>query len=47
MYNFIMVRYGDLILKGKNQREFRKILNEQIKFKLANKNDSLKNKHNF
>ena len=47
MYNFIMVRYGDLILKGKNQREFRELLNNQMKFKLAILNVSLDIQHDL
>ncbi len=35
MYDYIMIRYGDLILKGKNQKEFRDTVNNQIKWKLS------------
>lgn len=34
MYDCIMVRYGDLTLKGKNKKDFKRTLNEQIKYKL-------------
>ncbi len=35
MYDYIMVRYGDLTLKGKNQRTFRYTLNNQLSKKLS------------
>lgn len=34
MYEYIMVRYGDLILKGKNQHIFRHNINNQIAHKM-------------
>lgn len=34
MYDYIMVRYGDLTLKGKNKKIFKRTLNEQIRYKL-------------
>ena len=35
MYDNIMVRYGDLTLKGKNQKQFREVVNRQIRRKLS------------
>ena len=34
MYDYIMIRYGDLILKGKNQHIFRQNINNQIVHKM-------------
>ena len=34
MYDYIMIKYGDLILKGKNQHIFRRNINNQIAHKL-------------
>ncbi len=34
MYDYIMVRYGDLTLKGRNQKAFKERLNRQLKYKL-------------
>ncbi|MFA7105894.1 MAG: tRNA uracil 4-sulfurtransferase ThiI [Candidatus Izemoplasmatales bacterium] len=34
MYDYIMIRYGDLILKGKNQHIFRHNINNQIAHKM-------------
>ncbi|QWB99627.1 tRNA 4-thiouridine(8) synthase ThiI [Mycoplasmatota bacterium] len=34
MYDYIMLKYGDLILKGKNQHIFRRNINNQIAHKL-------------
>ena len=34
MYDYIMIRYGDLILKGKNQHIFRQNINNQIAHKM-------------
>ncbi|MCF7924708.1 MAG: tRNA 4-thiouridine(8) synthase ThiI [Candidatus Izimaplasma sp.] len=34
MYDYIMIKYGDLILKGKNQHIFRRNINNQIVHKL-------------
>ena len=34
MYDYIMVKYGDLILKGKNQHIFRRNINNQIVHKM-------------
>ena len=35
MYKYIMIRYGDLNLKGKNKSIFKRTLNNQIRFKLS------------
>jgi len=35
MYDYVMIRYGDLTLKGKNQNIFRRTLNDQLRFKLS------------
>lgn len=35
MYEAIMVRYGDLTLKGRNQKIFKRTLNQQIRNKLS------------
>ena len=34
MYDYIMIRYGDLIIKGKNQHIFRQNINNQIAHKM-------------
>ena len=33
MYEYVMIRYGDLNLKGKNKSQFKQTLNNQIRFK--------------
>ena len=35
MYEYVMVRYGDLTLKGRNQNIFKRTLNNQLRFKLS------------
>ena len=35
MYEYVMVRYGDLTLKGRNQNIFKRTLNDQLRFKLS------------
>ncbi|MBI9009115.1 MAG: tRNA 4-thiouridine(8) synthase ThiI [Tenericutes bacterium] len=35
MYGYVMVRYGDLSLKGRNKNIFKNTLNNQLRFKLS------------
>jgi thiamine biosynthesis protein ThiI len=35
MYEYVMIRYGDLTLKGRNRNIFKRTLNDQIRFKLS------------
>ncbi len=47
MYNYIMIRYGDLTLKGKNQKQFRMTINNQIKNKLSDLDIQLEFQHDL
>lgn len=47
MYEYIMVRYGDLILKGKNQHIFRHNINNQIAHKMYGLNIELEFQHDL
>jgi thiamine biosynthesis protein ThiI len=47
MYDYIMVKYGDLILKGKNQHIFRRNINNQIVHKLYGLNVELNFQHDL
>lgn len=47
MYNYIMIRYGDLTLKGKNQKVFRDTLNNQLKFKMSHLDVNLEFQHDL
>jgi len=42
-----MIRYGDLVLKGKNQKSFRDTLNNQLRFKLSQLNLTLEFQHDL
>ena len=45
MYNQILVRFGDLTLKGKNQKEFLKRLYDLMALKLSDLNVDIENTH--
>ena len=47
MYEYVMVRYGDLILKGKNQHIFRHNINNQIAHKMYGLNVELEFQHDL
>lgn len=47
MYEYIMVRYGDLILKGKNQHIFRHNINNQIAHKMYGLNIEIEFQHDL
>jgi len=47
MYEYIMVRYGDLILKGKNQHIFRHNINNQIAHKMYGLNIGIEFQHDL
>jgi len=47
MYEYIMVRYGDLTLKGRNQRIFKETLNKQMKFKCSHLNVDFEFQHDM
>ncbi|MDY0023427.1 MAG: tRNA uracil 4-sulfurtransferase ThiI [Candidatus Izemoplasmatales bacterium] len=47
MYEYIMVRYGDLILKGKNQHIFRHNINNQIAHKMFGLNVDIEFQHDL
>ncbi|XMB71949.1 tRNA uracil 4-sulfurtransferase ThiI [Mycoplasmatota bacterium WC30] len=47
MYDYIMVRYGDLTLKGKNRSVFKQMLNNQIKQKLKFLNVTIEFQHDL
>ena len=47
MYEYVMIRYGDLTLKGRNQNAFKRKLNDQIRFKLQNLGVSLEIQHDL
>lgn len=47
MYEYIMVRYGDLILKGKNQHIFRHNINNQIAHKMYGLNVEIEFQHDL
>lgn len=47
MYDYIMVKYGDLILKGKNQHIFRRNINNQIVHKLYGLNIDIEFQHDL
>ncbi len=47
MYDHIMIRYGDLVLKGRNQKSFRDTINNQIKFKLSHLNVKFEFQHDL
>lgn len=47
MYNYIMIRYGDLVLKGRNQKIFRDLLNQQVKNKLSHLGVSFEFQHDL
>jgi thiamine biosynthesis protein ThiI len=47
MYEYVMVRYGDLILKGKNQHIFRHNINNQIAHKMYGLNIEIEFQHDL
>ncbi|MCK4551517.1 MAG: tRNA 4-thiouridine(8) synthase ThiI [Tenericutes bacterium] len=47
MYEYIMIRYGDLTLKGKNKSIFKQKLNNQIRFKLDKLNVDFEFQHDL
>ncbi len=47
LYEYIMIRYGDLILKGKNQHIFRHMINNQIAHKMFGLNIELEFQHDL
>ncbi|MDT8337099.1 MAG: tRNA uracil 4-sulfurtransferase ThiI [Candidatus Izemoplasmatales bacterium] len=47
MYEYIMIRYGDLILKGKNQHIFRHNINNQIAHKMYGLNVEIEFQHDL
>jgi len=47
MYDHIMIRYGDLVLKGRNQKSFRDTLNNQIKYKLSSLDVKIEFQHDL
>ncbi len=47
MYDYIMIKYGDLILKGKNQHIFRRNINNQIAHKLYGFQVDIKYQHDL
>ncbi len=47
MYDSIMIRYGDLILKGKNQKQFREVLNRQLRRKVSHLPVTLEFQHDL
>lgn len=47
MYEYIMLRYGDLSLKGRNKNIFKKTLNDQIRFKLNKYNVTMEFQHDL
>ncbi|OQX93302.1 MAG: tRNA 4-thiouridine(8) synthase ThiI [Tenericutes bacterium 4572_104] len=47
MYDYIMVRYGDLTLKGRNQKKFRETLNKQLKRKCSYLNVKFEFQHDM
>ena len=47
MYEYVMVRYGDLILKGKNQHIFRHNINNQIAHKMFGLNVDIEFQHDL
>ena len=47
MYEYIMIRYGDLTLKGKNRSAFKQLLNNQIKYKFKNLEVTIEFQHDL
>lgn len=47
MYDHLMIRYGDLVLKGRNQKSFRDTLNNQIRFKLSHLDVKIEFQHDL
>jgi thiamine biosynthesis protein ThiI len=47
MYDYILVKYGDLTLKGKNQHIFRRNINNQMVFKMEHLNIDFKFQHDL
>lgn len=47
MYDYILVKYGDLTLKGKNQHIFRRNINNQIMFKMGHLKVDFKFQHDL
>lgn len=47
MYEYLMIRYGDLSLKGRNKSQFKRTLNNQLKFKLKNLNVNFELQHDL
>ncbi len=47
MYDYIMIRYGDLTLKGKNRSVFKQTLNKQIKQKLSHLSITIEFQHDL
>ncbi len=47
MYEYIMIRYGDLSLKGRNKSQFKKSLNDQLRYKLKGLNVKFEAQHDL
>lgn len=47
MYDYVMVRYGDLTLKGRNRNTFTRLLNKQIIFKLKDLSVKVEAQHDM